>query len=527
MAFTISYVYQATDKFSPTIKKISKHLDALNKKLQRSGSQLRTTESRMSSARATTRQFSNALTTANSRLQNMEGRTRAVNARLTTTSTGLRSATRQMRNLGQETRTTTARLTRASQALSSFGANVTLKVGVPIAAYGALSLKAFNTQEQALAKVRQSLKTTGGAVGLTFEQLTAEASRLQGITLFGDEDTLGQVTSTLLTFTRITGDAFLKTQGLALDMAAKFESVGLGQAAVQLGKALNDPVTGLGALTRTGITFDEKQQRVIKTLAKTGRLAEAQAIIFAALETQIGGTAEALADVGTGKLSQLSMAIGDFHEDVGKAIFETAGMKEMVISLTEWVIKLNAGLQNFVKEHPKLTKFIAIFAGILIILGPVAFALAKIIIVARILGVVLGLAFAPLSLTLLGIIAAIGLITALVLSDSKGLGTVAQGGRSRRKRIEADPTGVGTVAQGGQSTRKRIDVDPTLAATISRLGGRSRRKRIDVDPSLAAGGVKNESVITVKLVDPQNAVGSVAVKHKGGNKSDVGVNLQQ
>ena len=44
-------------------------------------------------------------------------------------------------------------------------------------------------------------------------------------------------------------------------MAQEFGSV--DQAAVQLGKALNNPIEGLGALTRVGVQFTEEQKNMI------------------------------------------------------------------------------------------------------------------------------------------------------------------------------------------------------------------------------------------------------------------------
>jgi hypothetical protein len=44
------------------------------------------------------------------------------------------------------------------------------------------------------------------------------------------------------------------------------------------------------------VTFTAEQKELIKTLVETGRVAEAQEIILKAVETQVGGTAEATAN---------------------------------------------------------------------------------------------------------------------------------------------------------------------------------------------------------------------------------------
>jgi phage-related minor tail protein len=91
-------------------------------------------------------------------------------------------------------------------------------------------------------------------------------------------------------------------------------------AAIQLGKALNDPAVGLTFLNRAGITFSATQQTMIKQLAKQGQLSKAQSIILAEVESQFGGTAAAMAD----PLKQLANSWGDVKEQIGQTIFELA-----------------------------------------------------------------------------------------------------------------------------------------------------------------------------------------------------------
>ena len=121
-------------------------------------------------------------------------------------------------------------------------------------------------------------------------------SRLLGI----DDDVISNTMSKLLTFrelaktANVVGGAFDRASQAALDMAA----MGFGEAeqnAVQLGKALEDPVAGLTALRRTGITFTNEQREVIASLVETGKRGEAMNVILEAIETQVGGTAAATA----------------------------------------------------------------------------------------------------------------------------------------------------------------------------------------------------------------------------------------
>jgi hypothetical protein len=53
--------------------------------------------------------------------------------------------------------------------------------------------------------------------------------------------------------------------------------------AIQLGKALNDPIAGISALSRVGVTFTEEQKATIESMVKMGDVAGAQKLILAEL----------------------------------------------------------------------------------------------------------------------------------------------------------------------------------------------------------------------------------------------------
>ena len=220
---------------------------------------------------------------------------------------GLRKASKSLKNFGRS-------MQRTGESLSK---NLTL----PILAFGAASVKAFDSQQKALAQVEAGLVSTGNAAGFTSKELQKMASQLQGKTLFGDEVILKDATAQLLTFTNIAGTQFERTQLAALNLATRLDG-DLKSASIQLGKALNDPIANLSALSRSGIQFSQNQKQVIKSLAETGRLAEAQTIILDELEKQYGGAAEAAAKAGLGPFQQLKNELGDVSEEFGKLILE-------------------------------------------------------------------------------------------------------------------------------------------------------------------------------------------------------------
>lgn len=192
-----------------------------------------------------------------------------------------------------------------------------------VVSFGKAAVDAFDQQAKAEQKVAQAIKSTAGAAGLSLKELKREASELQSKTLFGDEEILNKSTAQLLTFTNIADDNFKRTQQVALDLATVLDG-DLQGASIQLGKALNDPVANLSALSRSGIQFSEDQKKVIKSLTETGRLGEAQGVILEELERQYGGQAEA-AVAGAGSIQQLNNKMGDIKETIGGFIVTGLG----------------------------------------------------------------------------------------------------------------------------------------------------------------------------------------------------------
>ena len=167
-------------------------------------------------------------------------------------------------------------------------------------------------QEQALAQVEARIRSTGGAAGVTAGELAAMAAALQGATTFGDEEIL-EAQALLLSFRNVAGDAFGAATEAMLDLAVGMRT-DLRSAAVQIGKALDDPVRGLDALSRSGTTFTAAQRETIRALVETGRVAEAQALILGELETQYGDAARAARATLGGALQSLGNAFGDLLE---------------------------------------------------------------------------------------------------------------------------------------------------------------------------------------------------------------------
>lgn len=172
----------------------------------------------------------------------------------------------------------------------------------------------------AYAITEQVIKQTGGAANLTAEQikqLSAEQTQLTGV----NKLLVTQGNNVLLTFKNLRdeagagNDVFTRTSASMLDMAAVM-GTDAKSAAVQLGKALNDPIANLGALGRAGVQFTKAQKAAIKTMIETGDLLGAQKIILKEIESQFGGAAEASADSS----AKIRNALLEVQEAVGNAL---------------------------------------------------------------------------------------------------------------------------------------------------------------------------------------------------------------
>lgn len=214
--------------------------------------------------------------------------------------------------------------------LSGGIAGMASKVFAPLMAIGAASkvgeaLGNFITDavsearesQKVSAITAQIVKQTGGAAKITADQigdLANAISRKTGV----DDEQIQSSANLLLTFKKVRNEAgkgndiFSRATAAAQDMAA----TGFGDAnsaAKMLGKALNDPLKGITALGRAGVTFTDGQKKQIKGLVEQGNVLQAQKMIMREVESQVGGTAAASATAG----EKMSVAWGNFKESIG------------------------------------------------------------------------------------------------------------------------------------------------------------------------------------------------------------------
>lgn len=181
-------------------------------------------------------------------------------------------------------------------------------------------LKSYGEQQRVEAKLAQVLKSTGNAAGFTTGQLTAYAASLSAVTRFGDESIIN-AQAMMATFTNLSGTVFKEAIKISLDLSEAFDQ-GLKESAIQVGKALNDPIKGLTALSRIGVTFSDEEREMVKQMVKMNETANAQNYILGIMRTQFGGTSRAIGSAAKAT-ALLENAWGDMKELLGEVIAPT------------------------------------------------------------------------------------------------------------------------------------------------------------------------------------------------------------
>jgi hypothetical protein len=219
--------------------------------------------------------------------------------------------------------------------------------------------------EQAIAQVNASLKSTGHAAGMAFEDVENVAKSIASNSKYGRGEML-QMQSVLLTFPSITknvfGEASLAIANLSQKMGQDLQS-----SAVQVGKALQDPERGVTALRRIGVNFNTEQTDVIKKLVANGKLAEAQTKILTELNKEFGGSAKAAFDADP--MSRYNKVVSEMDVQMGLAAMEVkAALAPALVWLALKFKHVTTAISESVKwlmEHKRVAIVLGVAIGVL------------------------------------------------------------------------------------------------------------------------------------------------------------------
>lgn len=237
---------------------------------------------------------------------------------LNNASKGLKDIRNDLKGLDAQAKTSGGSLARIRDVAAGFVVGRGIEQGLgklKTAAAGAL--RAANDQARAEAQLNAVLKSTNGTAGVTAAQANKLASAFQGSTKYMDEQVLS-AENVLLTFTNIKSNIFPAATAATLDL-----STALGQdlqsSAIQVGKALNDPIRGVTALRRVGVSFTTDQEKMIQSLVESGQTLKAQEVILQELSKEFGGSANAMTPFEK-NIDSIKDRLADANEAVGKFI---------------------------------------------------------------------------------------------------------------------------------------------------------------------------------------------------------------
>ena len=237
------------------------------------------------------------------------------------------------------------------QALGRNAAIAGVGIGAVAAALGKSVQNAAEAQRimSQTEAVLRSTGTTANGTAADIANLSETLSRQTAV----DDELIQSGANLLLTFKNIqnqsglNNDIFNQTVQATLDVSRAMGTDATTEA-IRLGKALNDPVKGLSALSRVGIQFTAQQREQIKALTESGDLLGAQKIILAELQSQFGGSAQAYAQTFAGQIELLGIELENFSEEIGVIVMPA--LRSLMDGLREMAPEIGSKLRDAVNS---------------------------------------------------------------------------------------------------------------------------------------------------------------------------------
>lgn len=247
----------------------------------------------------------------------------------------------------------------------SVGTSMALAITGPLLLMTKASVDQALQMRAAMGQVTAALTSTGGVSGRTADQLKQTAQQLENISTFDKSDILKDVTANLLRFGNISGSTFDRAEKAIVNMAAR--NGDLAGSTLKVGRALNDPIKGITALTRAGIQFTTAEKDQIKQLVQNHQGFEAQNLILEKLEEKFNGAAAAAR--AASPTAALNQAWRDLKETIGEIVLKDS---QPLIDFLTTVVKRFQDLTPAMQSNVVKWGAIAAAAGpLVVVLGSV------------------------------------------------------------------------------------------------------------------------------------------------------------
>ena len=318
-----------------------------------------------------------------------------------------RSAERSMDSLGNKVK-------KVSQQSRQVGTMFTA-AGAAIVASAAVSVKAFQEQERAEARLEQVSRQVTGSSDAQIQSFKDQAAALQAVGVVGDEVLIaGQ--SQIASFAKSSSTVTELTDDIA-DLAVSQYGTNVSQeqaiqTANKLGKALKGQ---LGALTLTGITVNGEFKKAFEN-ATTEQ--ERAVVISKIVQDNYGGLNEKMRETSQGGIQVMTNSFGDLVEMIGELLIPAVSFLVDVIS------PLIDRASEWIEENQSLARVIGLvtlaLGGLLLVTGALLIALSFLpnilLSIQLMLGLIAGTVLS-VNLPLIALIAVIGIFTVAVVRN--------------------------------------------------------------------------------------------------------------
>lgn len=282
----------------------------------------------------------------------------------------------QKRALGY-TDTITNRTEATGKKIAKVGAGLSLAVTAPLIGFAKIAGDEMAEIQRANAQTAAVIQSTGGVANVTQGHVKKMAGSLQALSGV-DDQAIQSGQNMLLTFTKIRNETgagnkiFDRASEAMLNMSVAMGTDAKG-AALQVGKALNDPIKGMASLGRAGVQFTKEQKAQITAMVKSGDQMGAQKLILKELETQFGGSAKAAGGTFPAQIAILKDSFAGLGAELLTTLMPT--LKKMVgaaSNMVEWFSQLSGGTKKMVAISLVLA---AALGPVLVIAGTLAIAI--------------------------------------------------------------------------------------------------------------------------------------------------------
>lgn len=209
------------------------------------------------------------------------------------------------------------------------GAGAALAVGGAFVVRGMVGairsgLDSLTEQGVVVAQTNAAIRSTKGAANVSATAIRDLSTALEAKSGF-DDKAIQSGANLLLTFTNIKnaagdGNNIFDQSTEVLTNMARAMGTDVKSGAIKLGRALQDPLKGVTALTRVGVTFDETQKKQIATMVKAGDTMGAQKIILAELNKEFGKSNEEFMKTDAGQALLFADAIENVQQKLAGAL---------------------------------------------------------------------------------------------------------------------------------------------------------------------------------------------------------------